>query len=106
MADRVKALKRKRDADVMDVLVEWVRQCVGHRAVGTVGVLVCTVNSWCRLDAQPKQAVRKAPRRPTKAELLAYTQRHEVPVHQRRCKVAILDELVEACDDHSSADDE
>ena len=28
-ADRVKAVKRKRDADVMDVLVEWVRQWVG-----------------------------------------------------------------------------
>ena len=65
-------------------------------------MLVCTVNSWCCLDAQPKQAVRKAPRRPTKAELLAYAQRHEVPVHQRRCKADILDELVEACDDHSS----
>ena len=69
-------------------------------------MLVCTVNSWCCLDAQPKQAVRKAPRRPTKAELLAYAQRHNVPLQQRLCKADVLDALVEARDDHPSVDDE
>ena len=68
-------------------------------------MLVCTVNSWCCLDAQPTLAVRMAPRRPTKAELLAYAQRHNVPVQRQLRKSDILDALVEARDDHPSVDD-
>ena len=47
-----------------------------------------------------------APRRPTKAELLAYAQRHNVPVQRQLRKSDILDALVEARDDHPSVDDE
>ena len=65
-----------------------------------------TVNSWCCLNAQPTQAVRKAPRRPTKAELLAYAQRHNVPLQQRLCKADALDALVEACGSHRNVDNE
>ena len=62
--------------------------------------------SWCCLNAQPTQAVRKAPRRPTKAELLAYAQRHNVPLQQRLCKADVLDALVEACGSHRNVDNE
>ena len=62
--------------------------------------------SWCCLNAQPTQAVRKAPRRPTKAELLTYAQRHNVPVQRQLRKSDILDALVEACGSHRNVDNE
>ena len=98
---RVKAVKRKRDAGnhMMKVLAEWVRSVAGKVQSGTV-------NSWCCLSVQPTQAVRKAPRRPTKAELLAYAQRHNVPLQQRLCKADVLDALVEACGSHRNVDNE